>query len=35
MQRALVGGRVDGDGLDPKLVQRANDADRDLTAVRD
>ena len=30
-----VGGRVDGDGLDAELVQRADHADGDLAAVRD
>ena len=30
-----VGGRVDGDRLDPELVQRADHADGDLAAVRD
>ena len=35
MQRVGVGGRVDGDRLDPELVQRADDADGDLAAVRD
>src|SRR5919201_1309355 len=34
VQRALVGGRVDGDGLDAEFVQRTNDAHRDLAAVR-
>ena len=35
VQRVLVGGRVDGDGLDAELVQRADHADGDLAAVRD
>jgi hypothetical protein len=34
VQGAGVGGRVDGDGLDPELVQRADHAHRDLAAVR-
>ena len=35
VERVLVGGRVDGDGLDVQLVQRANDAHGDLASVRD
>jgi len=35
VQRLLVGGRVDGDRLDPELVERAHDAHRDLAPVRD
>jgi hypothetical protein len=35
MLRVLVGGRVDGDGLDPELVERANHAHRDLASIRD
>ena len=35
VQRAFVRGRVDRDRLDPELVQRADDADGDLAAVRD
>src|SRR4051812_3545425 len=34
VQRVGVGGRVDGDRLDPQLVQRADDAHGDLAAVR-
>ena len=35
VERVLVGGRVDGDGLDVQLVQRANHAHGDLASVRD
>ena len=35
VERVLVGGRVDGDGLDAELVQRPDHADGDLAAVRD
>ena len=35
VQRVRVGGRVDGDRLGADLVQRADDAHRDLAAVRD
>ena len=35
VQRVAVGGRVDGDSLDPELVQRPDHAHRDLAAVRD
>jgi len=34
VERLSLGGRVDGDGLDAELVERADDADRDLTPVR-
>ena len=33
VERIGVGGRVDGYGLDAELVQRANDADCDLTTI--
>src|SRR5439155_13622198 len=35
VERVVVGGRVDGDGLDVQLVQRANDAHGDLASIRD
>ena len=35
MERVLVRRRVDGDGLDAELVQRADHADGDLAPVRD
>ena len=35
VERAAVGLRVDGDRAEPELAQRAEDADRDLTAVGD
>ena len=35
VQCVAVGGRVDGDGLDPELVQRADHADGDLASIRD
>src|SRR5262249_42055666 len=35
VQRALVGGRIDGHGLDAHLVEGADDAHGDLAAVRD
>jgi len=35
MERVGVGGRVDGDRLDAQVVERADDADGDLAAVRD
>ena len=35
MQRVLVGRRVDGHGLQPELVGRADHADRDLAPVGD
>ena len=35
MERAGIGGRVDGDRFDPELVQCADDANRDLAAIRD
>ena len=35
VQCAAVGLGVDGDGPDPELTQRAEDADRDLASVRD
>ena len=35
MQRATVGLRIDGDGSDSELAQRAEDANRDLAAVGD
>ena len=35
VQRVAVGGRVDGDGLDPELVAGADDPDRDLAPVGD
>ena len=34
VQRVAVGGRVDGNGLDSELVQRADHPDGDLAAVR-
>jgi hypothetical protein len=35
MQRAAVVGRDDGDGADAELAAGAEDAQRDLAAVRD
>ena len=35
MERALVVWSDDGNGLDPELARRAEDAQRDLAAVRD
>ena len=35
MERAGISGRVDGDRFDPELVQCADDANRDLAAIRD
>ena len=35
MRRGGIGLRVDRDRRDPELAQRAQDADRDLTAVGD
>ena len=35
VERVPVGGRVDGDGLGAELVDRADDPDGDLAAVRD
>jgi hypothetical protein len=35
VQRLRVRGRVDGDRLDPELMEGADHADRDLAAVRD
>ena len=35
VERVGVGGRVDGDRLDAQVVERADDADGDLAAVRD
>ena len=35
VQRVAVGGRVDGDGLDPELVQCADHAHGDLASIRD
>jgi hypothetical protein len=35
VQRLAVGGRVDGDRLDPELVQGADDPNGDLAAIRD
>ena len=34
VHRSGIGGRIHGDGFDAELVQRANDADRNLAAVR-
>ena len=34
VERALVGGRVDGDRLDVELVESADHPDGDLAAVR-
>jgi hypothetical protein len=35
VQRAAVVGRDDGDGADPELAAGAEDAQRDLAAIRD
>ena len=35
VQRVAVGGRVDGDGLEPELVHRSDHADGDLAPVGD
>ncbi len=35
VERSFISGRVDGHGLDPELVERADDADGDLAAVCD